>query len=51
VTERLQAAVLAHGGEASETAPGDVLEQDALHRLFGAERDDLVQVRSGRHER
>ena len=45
VAERVQPAVLGEPGEAAEPAPGDVLEEDALDRVLGAEGQDLVQRR------
>ena len=45
VAERAQPAVLGEPGEAAEPAPGDVLEEDALDRVLGAEGQDLVQRR------
>jgi hypothetical protein len=49
VTQRGQPSILVKGGETSETAPRHILEQDSLDRIFGAEREDLMQIRDGQH--
>jgi hypothetical protein len=49
VTQRRQPSILAMGGETSETSPSHILEQDALDRIFGAEREDLFEARDGEH--
>ena len=43
VAERRQTPVLGVRGEAAEAAPGDVLEEDPLHRILRAEREDLLE--------
>src|SRR5262249_30091034 len=43
VAERREAAVPLQRGEASETSARDVLEEDALDPLLGAEIEDLVE--------
>jgi hypothetical protein len=49
VTESGQAVAVANGGESSESATRDVLEQHPLDGILGAEREDLVHVWNGRH--
>ena len=49
MAEGAQAAVRAgDGDEPPETAPGDIFEKDALHRIRGAEREHLVARRFDR---
>jgi hypothetical protein len=45
VTERRQPTVRHERREAPETPAGDVLEEDALDRILGAEDEDLRQRR------
>jgi len=42
VAERVDPAVAGQRGEAAEPATRDVLEEDALDRILGAEGQDLV---------
>ena len=42
MTEGRQPAVTLDGAELTEPSPGDVLEEDALDRVLGAERQDLL---------
>src|SRR5439155_13521827 len=44
VAERGQPPLALDAAEASEAAPGDVLEEDALDRILGAEDEDLLDV-------
>jgi hypothetical protein len=46
VAERDQPSVAGERGEAAEPAPRDVLEEDALDRLFGAEAESLFERRT-----
>jgi hypothetical protein len=46
MAERDQLPVTFERGEATEPAPGDVLEEDALDRLLGAEVEDLFESRA-----
>ena len=43
VAERGQATVLREGAEPAQPPPGDVLEEDALHGILGAELEDLLE--------
>ena len=43
VAERGQAPVLGEGAEAAQPPPRDVLEEDALDRVLGAELEDLLE--------
>jgi hypothetical protein len=45
VTQSGQRLVVGERGEAAEPAPRDVLQEDALDRIFSAEREDLLEVR------
>jgi hypothetical protein len=45
MAERGQAAVSSQSCETAEPTAGDVLEKDALDRILGAERQDLVELR------
>jgi hypothetical protein len=45
VAERDEPVLRRDGGEAAEPAARDVLEEDALDRLLGAEREDLLERR------
>ena len=44
VTKRGEATVPGQSHETAEAATGDVLEEDALDRILGAEREDLVKL-------
>jgi hypothetical protein len=46
MAERDQPLVTFERGEATEPAPGDVLEEDALDRLLGTEVEDLLERRA-----
>ena len=48
VAERRQPPVLGERREASETAAGDVLEEDALDGILRAERENLLEPRFDR---
>jgi hypothetical protein len=38
-----QATVLGKGAEPAQPPPGNVFEEDALHRILGAELEDLLE--------
>ena len=46
VAERDEPAAVLERDEAAEPAPGHVLEEDALDRVLGAEREDIRERRS-----
>ena len=46
MAERHQPIPLANGGEAAQSAPGDISEKHALDRVFVAECEDLVTLRA-----
>jgi hypothetical protein len=43
VTQGGQAAVVGERVELAQAPPGDVLEEDALHGVLGAELEDLLE--------
>ena len=43
VAEGGQATVVREGAEPAQPPSGDVLEEDALHRVLGAELEDLLE--------
>jgi len=43
VAESGQATVVRERAESAQPPPGDVLEEDALHGVLGAELEDLVE--------
>jgi hypothetical protein len=43
VAERGQAPILGKGAETPQPPPGNVLEEDALHGVLGAELEDLLE--------
>ena len=45
MAKRGETTVPGQGGEVAEPAAGDVLEEDALDRILGAKREDLVKLR------
>jgi hypothetical protein len=48
VTESHERAVMGHGEKAPKPAPGQILQEDALDRILGAEGKNLVERRRTR---